>query len=207
MKTTEEEQEDELPSGKKNEKKSVSRYSQVGEVQSNQLHQIESVILRIKKRLASKGTKGFLVFEKALKNADIDKDTLLNYEQFKQVIKDQRIDITNTEVDNIFNVFDEQGTNLISFPEFMFTIRGKMPENRKELLDRLWNQVKLTEESTNFAKIKKTVNFRNHPDVQANRRFEEDIWKEIQDTILTIQELNGSPRSDLISKPEFEEYL
>lgn len=82
-----------------------------------------------------------------------------------------------------------------------------MPENRKELLDRLWNQVKLTEESTNFAKIKKTVNFRNHPDVQANRRFEEDIWKEIQDTILTIQELNGSPRSDLISKPEFEEYL
>lgn len=89
----------------------------------------------------------------------------------------------------------------------MFTIRGKMPENRKELLDRLWNQVKLTEESTNFAKIKKTVNFRNHPDVQANRRFEEDIWKEIQDTILTIQELNGSPRSDLISKPEFEEYL
>lgn len=48
------------------------------------------------------------------------------------MIKDQRIDITNTEVDMIFNVFDEQGTNLISFPEFMFTLRGKMPEARKE---------------------------------------------------------------------------
>jgi hypothetical protein len=30
------------------------------------------IVLRIKKRLASKGTKGFLVFEKFLKNADTD---------------------------------------------------------------------------------------------------------------------------------------
>jgi hypothetical protein len=37
------------------------------------------VILRIKKRLGSKGTKGFLLFERALKNADIDRDTLLNF--------------------------------------------------------------------------------------------------------------------------------
>lgn len=93
----------------------------------NQLRDIESIILRIKKRLATKGTKGFLLFEKAMKNADLDRDTLLNYEEFRQVIKDQRIDITNTEIDHIFNVFDEQSTNLISFPEFMFTIRGKMP--------------------------------------------------------------------------------
>lgn len=62
--------------------------------------------MRIKKRLASKGTKGFLLFEKAMKNADIDRDTLLNYEEFRQVIKDQRIDITNTEVNLIFSVFD-----------------------------------------------------------------------------------------------------
>lgn len=47
-----------------------------------------------------------MLFEKAMKNADIDRDTLLNYEEFRQVIKDQRIDITNTEVNLIFSVFD-----------------------------------------------------------------------------------------------------
>ena len=62
-----------------------------------------------------------------------------------------------------------------------------MPENRKEFLDRLWIQIKLSEDATNFGKIKKTVNFRNHPDVQNGRRYEDDIWKEIQDTILSIQ--------------------
>jgi hypothetical protein len=82
----------------------------------------------------------------------------------------------------------------------MYTVRGKMPEMRRELLDRLWQQVQLTEGTTNFAKIKKILNFRNHPDVQNGRKFEDDIWKEIQETILTIQELNGSPRNDTISK-------
>ena len=60
----------------------MSRYSHLEnkEVSSSQLRDIESIILRIKKRLATKGTKGFLTFEKALKSADIDRDTLLNYE-------------------------------------------------------------------------------------------------------------------------------
>jgi Ca2+-binding EF-hand superfamily protein len=129
------------------DKKSVSRYSEVGkkEVPTGHLKEVESIILRMKKRLATKGTKGFLFFEKAMKNADLDKDTLVNFEEFKQVIKEQRIDITNTECNHIFDVFDEQGTGLISFPEFMFTLRGKMPEVRKNLSEKLWNQIKVSE--------------------------------------------------------------
>lgn len=44
-------------------------------------------------------------------------------------------------------------------------------------LDRLWNQVKVSEEMTNFGKIKKVLNFRNHPDVQNGRKYQDDIWK------------------------------
>jgi hypothetical protein len=86
-------------------------------------------------------------------------------------------------------------------------MRGKVPENRKEFIDKLWNQVKLTEEATNFAQIKHHLNFRNHPDVQNGRRVDEDIWREIQETILTIQQLNNVPRSDNITKDEFKEYV
>lgn len=81
----------------------------------------------MKKRLASKGTKGFLLFEKAMINADADRDTLLSFDEFKQVIKDQRIDITPTECNIVFDVFDEQGTGYVNLGEFMYTLRGKMP--------------------------------------------------------------------------------
>ena len=140
------------------------------------------------------------MFEKALKNADLNRDTLLSYEEFKQVIRDQRIDITPTETSALFDLFDDQGTGALSFPEFTVVLRGKIPENRKALTDKLWHQLKLSEENTNFSKLRKTIHFRNHPDIQTGRRYEEDIWKEIQDTILMIQELNGVPRSDAISK-------
>lgn len=53
------------------------------------------IVLRIKKRLASKGTKGYLVFERALKQIDSDQDGLITLDQFKKVIKDLKIDIIN----------------------------------------------------------------------------------------------------------------
>jgi Ca2+-binding EF-hand superfamily protein len=95
----------------------------------------------MKKRLASKGTKGFLSFEKALKHADTDNDNLLTFDQFKQVIKEQRIDITSPECNIIFDVFDEQQTGFINFSELIYTIKGKMPEERRYFSDKLWHQL------------------------------------------------------------------
>lgn len=79
------------------------------------MREVESIILRIKKRLASKGSKGFLFFEKGLRGADSDRDGLLSYDEFQSVIKEQRIDITSTESDHIFKVFDETGSELIDY--------------------------------------------------------------------------------------------
>jgi Ca2+-binding EF-hand superfamily protein len=84
------------------------------------------IVLRIKKRLASKGTKGFLVFERAMKNVDTDEDGLITLDQFKQVVKDLKIDITNNETTLIFDVFDPDSTNLISYSEIIHTFKGEI---------------------------------------------------------------------------------
>lgn len=52
------------------------------------------ILTRISKRLASKGPKGFLTFEKALRAADLDQDSLISLQELKKVIKDQRVDIS-----------------------------------------------------------------------------------------------------------------
>jgi hypothetical protein len=74
------------------------------------------------------------------------------------------------------------------------------------LLEKLCDQVCNNGEDTSFGRLKKELNFRNHPDVQNSRKYEEDIWREMQETILTIQELNGTTRKDTVTKNEFEEY-
>jgi hypothetical protein len=57
---------------------------------------IEMILGRIAKRLSSKGPKGYLSFEKALRSVDIDQDSLISIQEFKKVIRDQRIDISET---------------------------------------------------------------------------------------------------------------
>lgn len=44
--------------------------------------------------------------EKAMKQADADQDTLLSVDEFTQVIRSQRIDITPTESNSIYDLFD-----------------------------------------------------------------------------------------------------
>ena len=53
------------------------------------------MLLRIRRTLAAKGTRGFLYFEKVLKGIDTNNNGLLNLDQFRSVIKEQKIDITN----------------------------------------------------------------------------------------------------------------
>lgn len=73
------------------------------------------IFLRMKKTLASKGTRGFLQFEKLLKVADTDNDGRVSLDQFKQVIKEQKIDITVIEATQVFGVFDQHKQGLIDF--------------------------------------------------------------------------------------------
>jgi len=85
---------------------------------------MELILLRIKRRLASRNACGYLVFEKALRAADIDCDMMVSIHEFKKVIQQQRIDITETEASMVFEVFDQEGTGLMNYPEFVYAIRG-----------------------------------------------------------------------------------
>lgn len=81
-----------------------------------------------------------------------------------------------------------------------------MPPNRLSIINRMWERVKNDEEHTTFSKVKSCLNFRNHPDIQTGRKYDDQVWNEIQQTILMIQDLSGNPRSDIIYKEVFQEY-
>lgn len=70
----------------------------------------------------------------------------------------------------------------------------------------MWDRVKSDEQHTTFSKLKSCLNFRNHPDIQTGRKYDDQIWNQIQETLLMIQDLSETPRSDTIYKEVFEEY-
>ena len=134
----------------------------------------------MKKTLASKGTRGFLQFEKLLKANDTDNDGRVTLDQFKQVIKQQKIDITPIEAVQIFGIFDQNKKNLLDYQQILQTLKGQIPQNRAGIIARMWDRVKNDEEHTTFSKLKTCLNFRNHPDIQTGRKYDDQVWNEIQ---------------------------
>ena len=103
---------------------------------------IDNIIGRISKRLASKGAKGYLTFEKALRSADLDQDSMVSIQEFKKVVRDQRIDISETEAHMVFEVFDPQATGLMNYQQFLHSVKGVVDESRRHLIGRVWDKVK-----------------------------------------------------------------
>jgi calcyphosin len=79
---------------------SVSRSERYSEAEkrstttSYYIKEVEMIVLRMKKRLASKGTRGYLILEKNLRNVDSDQDGLISLDELRKVVKDLKIDIT-----------------------------------------------------------------------------------------------------------------
>ena len=72
----------------------------------------------------------------------------------------------------MFDVFDHLQTGLINYPEFMYTVRGEIPENRRKIINRVWEKVKITGQPyTTYNEVKRTFSARSHPDIKNGRRF------------------------------------
>jgi hypothetical protein len=48
-----------------------------------------------------------------------------------------------------------------------------MSRERQEICSRIWQRIREDPHYTTLHKIKSCLNFRNHPDVQTGRRYEE----------------------------------
>lgn len=66
--------------------------------------------------------------------------------------------------------------------------------------------MKVDEFHTNFYHIKTHLNFRHHPDIETGRKYDDQVWQELIDTVMMIQDLNETPRSDNVEKDVFIEY-
>lgn len=167
---------------------------------------IENILNRVSRRLAAKGAKGYLSFEKALRSADLDQDSLVNLQEFKKVVRDQRIDISETEAHMVFEVFDPEATGLMNYQELVNSVKGTIDETRRRLINRVWDKVKESETITTFNRVRNAFNVRAHPDIRNGKRYEEEILKELNETLLLVQDLNGV-RSEELTRDDFEEYL
>ena len=83
----------------------------------------------------------------------------------------------------MFTYFDRDGNNELSYDEFLRGVRGEMNQNRVKFVRMAFNKLDADKSGiVDIFDIKQFYNAKQHPDVKAGKKTEDQILGEFLDT-------------------------
>lgn len=139
---------------------------------------------------------------------DDDNSKSLDIYEFTKAIKDFRINVPEADLQLLFNAFDRDRNGTVDYDEFVRGVRGPMNAFRKSLVAQAFGKLDSDKSGViEINDIRGVYNGKNHPDVRAGKKTEEEILLEFLDTFEMHHNVVGNVVGDhVITKEEFEEY-
>ncbi|KAL4465956.1 hypothetical protein ABPG74_004193 [Tetrahymena malaccensis] len=169
-------------------------------------HTQQDAVTRFQEKLRSRGATGILGIARQFKIFDDDNSRTLDIQEFTKAVRDFRVDLTEQEIQDVFDYFDRNRDNVINYDEFLLGIRGPMSQNRRRLVQQAFAILdKDGSGIVDINDIKGTYNAKFHPDVRSGKRTEESVLLEFMSTFETYVGFRGI-RDNQITPQEFEDY-
>jgi Ca2+-binding EF-hand superfamily protein len=159
-------------------------------------------------KLAARGARGLMGLAKQFKIADDDNSKDLDMNEFKKAVHDFRIGLQDKDSERLFRIFDRDRSGKIDYEEFLRGVRGEMNQFRVNLCKKAFNIMDKDRSGVlNVDDIRQTYNAKQHPDVKAGKKTEDDILMEFLDTFeMHYSFSHENTRDGQISMDEWIEY-
>lgn len=179
-------------------------------VQQNQQRTLEkgqAVLEKFRTKLFSRGSNSLITLARQFKIIDDDNSKSLSYDELVKVVKDFRIDLTQSETLALFNLFDRNRNNAIDYDEFLRAIKGEMSEKRKALVHQVFSVLDSDKSGViDIQDLKNKYNMRKNPDVLSGRKSEEEAYGEFLQTLEFHFNIYKGKMDRKITQDEFIEY-
>jgi len=166
-------------------------------------------IMKFREACARRGVRGIMSLRRSFMIADDNNDKTIDFDEFKKLIHDYRIPITDKDVKACFDEFDSDRSGSISYDEFVRGIVGEMNDFRMSLAKRAFTIMDKNKSGIiDIDDIRGVYNAKHHPDVKKGKKTEDEVLAEFLDTFEYHFNLlnNNKSKDGKISMEEWIEY-
>ncbi len=110
-------------SAKKSESQPASYLAFFARARITTLRRAEATLELLRKKVAARGARGILGLSKLFRIMDDDRSGKLNMEEFTKAIKEYKLGIEESDIQELFKFFDRDHSGQVCYDEFLRAIR------------------------------------------------------------------------------------
>ena len=157
---------------------------------------------KLREALLSRGTRTVAGLGRCFKQLDsYDGNRKLDRGEFKVGLEELGCDLTGDEIEELCNYFDTNGDGVINFDEFLYGVRGPLPEARQAVVDAAYEKFDSDGSGqVSAADLKGVYSGAMHPKVISGEMTEDEVFAEF------LGEMGDKNHDDCISRQEWNDY-
>ena len=158
-----------------NEKNATMKYN---------VNKIDDILVHLRSIMIQRGYIGIMSMRRTFMLVDENSTKEISFDEFEKIFKAYRYDLSETEINNLFNYFDKEGNGYIKYEEFLNELCNNLNQFRKDILKQVFN--KLDEKEKGFVTvgiIRHEYNPKGNPLVRQGKRNEDEILAEFLDVL------------------------
>ena len=170
---------------------------------------IEILVMRLRNSLSQKGLKNIISIETGFRNIDIENAQELDYDKFKEACVKFNFDLNEEETKELFLAFTKEETTKVNYDEFIRILRGELPKNRKELVEKVYKDInKENKEGLSLDELFRLYNAKGSYEFLYEKENEDNAKKLFENTFEENHiYLNGEEgKNKLVDLDEFIDY-
>lgn len=123
-------------------------------------------------------------------------------------MKDFKIDLEDSDIENIFKSFDQNGDGVLQMEEFMEMILGKMSPQRRQAVQQAFAKLDTSGRgSVPYTKVRDAFEPKKHPDFCNGKKNDQEVLIDFLEIFeVHHNTFNNYQRQDNVSKDEFFEF-
>ena len=144
----------------------------------------EDLMAHLRNNLVQRGPRGLMSLRRTFMLIDENSDKRIQFSEFEKMFKRYRFNLSQVEINNLFNYFDKDGSGYIDYGEFIGGILGDLSKFRKDILKQVFDKIDKDETGTiTVGQLREAYNPKEHPLVRQGKRSEDEILGDFIDSL------------------------